>query len=172
VISARGGASDLIHARRVEKHPPTLLICAALGRLPNVEGVRPTRFSDSRPNIKGRDPVGCPGPCCTLYALASAPHTSGRGKARTPPTPRPARGRPRAGPALSSHLCRRGGRSSWWSWSAQRGCCILVGSTVFPLFCGPGPGVCYHLRGHSFIRHPWISLIDLCLLDPVTQRVV
>jgi hypothetical protein len=39
------GACDLIRAVRVEKHPPALLICAALGRLPNVEGVLPTRFS-------------------------------------------------------------------------------------------------------------------------------
>jgi hypothetical protein len=29
-------------------HPPALLICAALGRLPNVEGVRPTRSSAYR----------------------------------------------------------------------------------------------------------------------------
>jgi hypothetical protein len=39
-------------------HPPKLLICAALGRLPNVEGARPTLFSAYRPNSR-------------LYALAS-----------------------------------------------------------------------------------------------------
>ncbi len=44
------GACDLIRAVRVEKHPPALLICAALGRLPNVEGVRPTLFGAYRPD--------------------------------------------------------------------------------------------------------------------------
>jgi hypothetical protein len=43
------GVCDLIRARRVERHPPTLLICAAPGRLPNVEGVGPTLFSAYRP---------------------------------------------------------------------------------------------------------------------------
>jgi len=33
----------------------------------------------------------------------------GRGKARTPPTPRQSRGRPRSGLALPSRRCRRGG---------------------------------------------------------------
>jgi hypothetical protein len=37
-------------------HPPTLLIRAALGRLPNVEGVRPTRSSAYRPNSRAGIP--------------------------------------------------------------------------------------------------------------------
>jgi hypothetical protein len=37
-------------------HPPTLLICAALGRLPNVEGVGPTLFSAYRPNERAGTP--------------------------------------------------------------------------------------------------------------------
>jgi hypothetical protein len=46
-----------------------------------------------------------------LYSLrpSFAPRTCGRGKARTQPTLRPSRGRPRSGLSLSSHRCRRGG---------------------------------------------------------------
>jgi hypothetical protein len=37
----------------------------------------------------------------------------------------------------------------WWSW--RRSCGTLVVSTVFPHFCGPGPGVHqHHPRGHTF----------------------
>jgi hypothetical protein len=45
-------------------HPPTLLICAALGRPTNVEGARPTLFSAYRPNERAGTPakLGCPGP--------------------------------------------------------------------------------------------------------------
>jgi hypothetical protein len=120
-----------------------------VGRLPNVEGVRPTRFSAHRPNIKGRDPVGCPGPGCTLYALASTPALSAEVRrvflrllARLGVDHELAKRYPA--------ICAGVGSSSWWSWPARWGCCILMVSTVFPLFCGPGPGVCYHPRGHSF----------------------
>jgi hypothetical protein len=37
-------------------YPPTLLICAALGRLPNVEGARPTLFSAYRLNERAGTP--------------------------------------------------------------------------------------------------------------------
>jgi hypothetical protein len=37
-------------------HPPTLLTCAALGRLPNVEGARPTLFSAYKPYSRARTP--------------------------------------------------------------------------------------------------------------------
>src|SRR5829696_5372589 len=53
-------ARDLIRARRVEIHPPTLLICPALGRLPNVEGARPTLFSAYRPNERAGTPQDAP----------------------------------------------------------------------------------------------------------------
>jgi hypothetical protein len=37
-------------------HPPTLLICAALGRLPNVEGARPTLFRAYKTYSRARTP--------------------------------------------------------------------------------------------------------------------
>ena len=47
----------VIGARRVEVHPPTLLICSPLGRLPNkVEGARPTLFSTSEANERAGTP--------------------------------------------------------------------------------------------------------------------
>ena len=42
-------------------HPPTLLICPPLGRLPNVEGARPTLFSASKAN-EGLGPRRMPRP--------------------------------------------------------------------------------------------------------------
>jgi hypothetical protein len=53
-------------------------------------------------------PVRYPDLGCTLYALSFAPRTCGRGKARTPLSPRLSRGRPPSGLSLSSHRCRRG----------------------------------------------------------------
>jgi hypothetical protein len=55
-ICPESGACDLIRSRKVEMHPPTLLICAALGRLPNVEGARPTLFSAYKPYSRARPP--------------------------------------------------------------------------------------------------------------------
>ena len=47
----------VIRARRVEVHPPTLVICSPLGRLPNnVEGARPTLFSASKANERAGIP--------------------------------------------------------------------------------------------------------------------
>jgi hypothetical protein len=54
------GASDLIPARRVERYPPTVLICPALSWLATVEGVRPTLFSYYRPAYRPNERAGTP----------------------------------------------------------------------------------------------------------------
>ena len=46
----------VIRARRVEVHPPKLLICSPLGRLANVEGARPTLFRASKANERAGTP--------------------------------------------------------------------------------------------------------------------
>ena len=46
----------VIRARRVEVHPPTLLICSPLGRLANVEGARPTLFRVSKADQRAGSP--------------------------------------------------------------------------------------------------------------------
>ena len=73
-----------------------------------------------------------------------ASRTCGRGKARTPP---PVSGSTTSRLIVIQPSRQAWGHSSWWS--SRWGCGTLVVSTVFPLFCGPGPGVCQHLRGHS-----------------------
>ena len=50
------GARGSVRARRVAVHPPTLLICSPLGRLPNVEGARPILFSASKANERAGTP--------------------------------------------------------------------------------------------------------------------